>query len=126
MYVFILSLILITTFVNKLRTKNENKRHKSCKAIAARKIEIGKEVYIRALPKVTYVCLTHDSYICRSHIHTQLVITTLQSGLLTKFLTPLMLSVLILYIRGGTYSLNSTPNNRFLRNFWWQLEVAVV
>ena len=44
---------------------------------------------------------------------TLLVITTHQSGLLTQFLTPLMLCVLILYISGGTYSLKSTPNDRF-------------
>ena len=29
-----------------------------------------------------------------------------------------MLCVLILYVRGGTYSLTSTPNDRFLRNFF--------
>ena len=38
----------------------------------------------------------------------------LQSGLLTQFLTPLMLFVLILYIRGRTYSLKSTPNDSFV------------
>ena len=31
-----------------------------------------------------------------------------------------MLCVLILYMSGGTYSLKSTPNDRFLRNFSWQ------
>ena len=50
-------------------------------------------------------------------LHAQLAITTLQSVLLTYFLTPLMLCVLILYISGGTYSLRSIPNDRFLRNF---------
>ena len=38
-----------------------------------------------------------------------------------------MLCVLILYISGGTYSLKSTPNDRFLRNFfmagWFTLRV---
>ena len=29
-----------------------------------------------------------------------------------------MLCALILYVRGGTYSLTSTPNDRFLRNFF--------
>ena len=38
----------------------------------------------------------------------------------TYFLTPLMLSVLILYMSGGTYSLKSTPNGRFLIKFSWQ------
>ena len=32
----------------------------------------------------------------------------------------LMLCVLILYISGGPYSLKSTLNDRFLRNFSWQ------
>ena len=31
-----------------------------------------------------------------------------------------MLCRLILYVSGGTYSLKSTPNDRFLRNFSWQ------
>ena len=30
---------------------------------------------------------------------------------------PLMLCVLILYMRGGTYSLMSRPNDRFLKSF---------
>ena len=50
-------------------------------------------------------------------LHTKLVITTHESGLLTYFLTRLMLCVLILYTSG---SLKSTPSNRFLRNFSWQ------
>ena len=33
-------------------------------------------------------------------------------------LTSLMLRALILYINGGIYSLTSTPNDRFLRNFF--------
>ena len=32
-------------------------------------------------------------------------------------LTPLLLDVLILYMSGGTYSLKSTPDDRFLRSF---------
>ena len=32
-------------------------------------------------------------------------------------LKPLMLCALILFVIGGTYSLTSTPNDRFLRNF---------
>ena len=47
------------------------------------------------------------------YIQTELVITTHQSGLLTEFLTSLMLRVLILYVSGGTYSLKSTTNERF-------------
>ena len=43
-------------------------------------------------------------------MHTQLAITTLQSGLQHSFS--------ILYVSDGTYSLTSTPNNRFLRNFF--------
>ena len=46
------------------------------------------------------------------------LITTFQSGLLTKFLTPVMLFVLILYISGGINSLKSTPNNRFLEKLF--------
>ena len=48
------------------------------------------------------------------------VITLLQSGLLTSFLTPLMLCVLILYISSGTYRLNRLRTTDFLRNFSWQ------
>ena len=48
-----------------------------------------------------------------------MVITTLQSGLLTQLLTPFMLRMLILYMSGGSYRrvLKSTSNDRFLRNF---------
>ena len=35
----------------------------------------------------------------------------------TLFLTPLILCTLILYMRGGTYNLKSTPNDRFLSKF---------
>ena len=35
-----------------------------------------------------------------------------------QLLTPLMLCALILYVSGQTYSLTSTPNDRFLRNFF--------
>ena len=35
----------------------------------------------------------------------------------TYLLTRLMLCVLILYVSGGTYSLTSTLNDRFLKNF---------
>ena len=34
-----------------------------------------------------------------------------------QLLTPLMLSALIVYVSGWTYSLTSTPDDRFLRNF---------
>ena len=49
---------------------------------------------------------------------TWLVVTTLQSILLTQFLTSLMLCVLILYISGGTESLNSTPNDSFFEKLF--------
>ena len=39
---------------------------------------------------------------------------------MTKFLTPLMLYVLILYMNNRTYNLKSTPSDRFLNNFSWQ------
>ena len=52
------------------------------------------------------------------HTYLFLAITTLQSGLLTWFLTPLMLCTLILYISGGTYSLKSTPNDRFFEKLF--------
>ena len=51
-------------------------------------------------------------------MHIQLAITTLQSGILTQFLTPLMLCVLILYKTGGTYSLKSPPNERFFEKLF--------
>ena len=35
-----------------------------------------------------------------------------------QLLVPLTFCVLILYISGGTYSLKSTPNDRFLRKFF--------
>ena len=47
-----------------------------------------------------------------------MAITTLQSKLLTYFLTSLMLCVLILYISGGTYSLKSTPNDKLLEKLF--------
>ena len=55
-------------------------------------------------------------------IHTYIfVITTLQSGLLSQFLTKLMLCVSILYIIGETYCLKTTPNDRFFFfKFSWQ------
>ena len=37
-----------------------------------------------------------------------------------KLLAPVMLCALILYMSGGTYSLKSTPNNRFVRSISWQ------
>ena len=48
-----------------------------------------------------------------SYIKSKFDIITLQSGILTQFLTPLMLCVFILYISGGTYGLKSTPKDRF-------------
>ena len=44
-------------------------------------------------------------------------ITTLQAELRRSF-TLLMLSALVLYVSGGTYSLTSIPKDRFLRNFF--------
>ena len=41
-----------------------------------------------------------------------------QSGLLTYFLTPLMLCVLVLYISGETYSLRSTLNDGFFEKLF--------
>ena len=43
---------------------------------------------------------------------------SLQSELRPSFLTPLMLGALILYMSGGTCSLNTTLNYRFLRSFF--------
>ena len=40
--------------------------------------------------------------------------------LITQLLPPLMLRLLILYMSGGTYSLKSTTNDRFLRIYPWQ------
>ena len=61
---------------------------------------------------------TESRYCTKFIMHTQLAIQTHQSGLLTWFLKPLMLCMLILYISGATYSLRSSPNDRFfLRNF---------
>ena len=40
---------------------------------------------------------------------------------LRKKETPFMLCALILYMSGGTYSLKSTSNDRFSRNFSWHL-----
>ena len=54
-----------------------------------------------------------DTTTYHTYIRTQLAITTLQSGLLTRFVTPLMLCVLILYTNGGTYSLKLTSNDNF-------------
>ena len=52
------------------------------------------------------------------NIHTLLVITILKSGLWTRYLIPLMLCVLILYISDGTNSLNFSWQFYFtLRNF---------
>ena len=47
-----------------------------------------------------------------------IVITILHARLLTQFLTPLMLCVLILYISDGTYSLESTSNDRFFEKLF--------
>ena len=48
------------------------------------------------------------------HHHNPLVRIT------TWLLTPLMLCALFLSMSGATYSLKSTLNNRFVRNFSWQ------
>ena len=58
-------------------------------------------------------------------IHTNLVITTLQSGLFTQFLVPLMLCVFILYISGRTYSLKSTPNDRYFEKLFMAILFAL-
>ena len=52
----------------------------------------------------------------RHCIHTY-IIGHYNPSLLTYFLTPFMLCVLILYRSGGTYSLKSILNDRFLRKF---------
>ena len=39
-------------------------------------------------------------------------------GITAQLFTPLMLCDLILYMSGGSYSLTSTPNDKFLRNFF--------
>ena len=67
---------------------------------------------------LTKTTLTVSDQTFTLQIHTYIIgITTLQSGLLTQFLTPLMLCVLIINISGGTYSLKSTPNDRFEKLF---------
>ena len=56
----------------------------------------------------------HLTYICTyiiSYYNPSVRITA-------QLLTSLMLCRLILYVSGGTYSLTSTPNDRFLRNFF--------
>ena len=62
-----------------------------------------------------FFILSHR-YVEMYYIHTY--ITTLQLGLLTQFLTSLMLCVLILYINGGMCSLNPTPNGRFFEKLF--------
>ena len=53
------------------------------------------------------------------HIHTELCMYCNPSVRITTWLlTPLMLCTLILYKSDETYSLTSTPNHRFLRNFF--------
>ena len=52
---------------------------------------------------------------CR--LHTGLAITIFQSGLRPSFSHNMC--ALILYASGGTYGLKSTPNNRFVRNFFY-------
>ena len=51
--------------------------------------------------------------------------SALQSALLTLFLTPLILCVLILYISGGTYSLKSIPNDRFFKRLFGAILFAL-
>ena len=54
-----------------------------------------------------------------TYIHTQLVITTLLSGLRPSFSYHLhMLCAFILYLNGGTYTLKSTPNDRFFEKLF--------
>ena len=53
------------------------------------------------------------------NIHTLLVITILESRLWTRYLIPLMLCVLILYISGRTNSLKLAPNDRFLKKLFF-------
>ena len=54
------------------------------------------------------------------YLHTELVIKTLQSELWPGFFQLLMSFVSILCMSGMTYSLISTLNYRFLKNFSWQ------
>ena len=58
----------------------------------------------------------HGNMLSWQHIHTY--IHKYESELLTKFLTPLMLRVLILYINGGTYCLKSTPDDKFFEKLF--------
>ena len=51
-------------------------------------------------------------------IHTYIIGHYIPSAkIIDLVFTPVVLCVLILYISGGTYSLKSTPNARFLINF---------
>ena len=50
-------------------------------------------------------------------IHTNIIGRYSNSGLRPSFLKPVMLCALILYMSSGTYSLKSTPNDRFLKSF---------
>ena len=65
---------------------------------------------IFAIRKTTEYCLTLHTYII-GHYNPSVRITA-------QLLTLLMLCALILYVSGGTYSLTSTPNDRFLRNLF--------
>ena len=47
-----------------------------------------------------------------------MIITTLQSGLLTWFFTPFMLCVFTLYISGGSYNFQYTPNDKFFEKLF--------
>ena len=58
-----------------------------------------------------YFCKKIHTYIYIGHYNHSIRITI-------KFLTPLTFCVLILCMCGGTYSLKSTSNDRFLRNFF--------
>ena len=57
--------------------------------------------------------------ILKLYLHTHIIGHYNPSVRITALLlTPLMLCAFILYVSGGTYSLTSTPNDRFFRNFF--------
>ena len=68
-------------------------------------------------------CIEQNEFIlinCRSsmiHTYTYIIGHYSSVRITTQFLTPLTLCALIIRMRGGTYSLNSIPNDRFFRSF---------
>ena len=65
-------------------------------------------------------CLTENIWMSPLvYIHTYTLGLYNSSIRITDYLlTPLILCALILYVSGGTYSLTSTPNEKYLRNFF--------